>query len=322
MQRRLSGPVLDTGSGRRPEDFQIMDGRETRTGKTDAMNDKRFERVLAAAAAAVILLCAGFLLTLALDATPVIRQEGAAFLYGTQWNPVTARFGALPFIAGTVLTSILALAIALPLSLGTGIVLGEYLRDSRLGALLNVMVNLLASIPSVVYGLWGIAVVIPAVRSLALLVGAPPYGSGILSASLVLSIMIVPYMSSLIREALRSIPPGLREGAYALGMTTFEMVGGVALPHARSSIIAGVLISFSRALGETMAVTMLIGNATRMPTSLFSLGNSLASVIASQFNEAASDVHRSAMMGLALILLFITLLAGWTGRKLMHRKVD
>ncbi|MEN6499683.1 MAG: phosphate ABC transporter permease subunit PstC [Rectinema sp.] len=283
------------------------------------MNDKRFNVLLGFAALVVVFIFAGFLFTLVVQSLPAVKQEGAAFLYGSEWNPVTTRFGALPFIIGTLMTSAIALAIAIPLSLSAGIVMGEYVNSILVRSVLNTLINVLASIPSVVFGLWGIEVVIPLVRSLAMSVGAPPYGAGILSASLVLAIMIIPYMSSMTREALVNVHAGLREGAYALGLTKQEVVTGIALPFAKNSIFAGILLSLGRALGETMAVTMLIGNATRIPTSLFSLGNTLASVIASQFNEAASDVHRSAMMGLALILFVITMIIGWFGRTLMRK---
>ncbi len=283
------------------------------------MNDRRFNALLGLAALLIVFVFAGFVLTLVVQSLPAVKQEGAAFLYSSEWNPVTARFGALPFIIGTLLTSSIALVIAIPLSLSAGIVMGEYVRSGWLRSLLNTLINVLASIPSVVFGLWGIEVVIPLVRNLAVLIGAPPYGAGILSASLVLAIMIIPYMSSMTREALMNVPAGLREGAFALGLTKQEVVTGIALPFARQSIFAGILLSLGRALGETMAVTMLIGNATRIPDSLFSLGNTLASVIASQFNEAASDVHRSAMMRLALMLLLITMIAGWFGRTLMRK---
>lgn len=285
------------------------------------MNDKRFNVLLGFAAMVVVFIFAGFLFTLVVQSLPAVKQEGAAFLYGSEWNPVTTRFGALPFIIGTLMTSAIALAIAIPLSLSAGIVMGEYVNSLWLRSVLNTLINVLASIPSVVFGLWGIEVVIPLVRSLAMSVGAPPYGAGILSASLVLAIMIIPYMSSMTREALVNVHAGLREGAYALGLTKQEVVTGIALPFAKNSIFAGILLSLGRALGETMAVTMLIGNSTRIPTSLFSLGNTLASVIASQFNEAASDVHRSAMMGLALILFVITMIIGWFGRTLMRKGV-
>lgn len=286
------------------------------------MNDKRFNALLGFAALVIVLLFAGFLLTLVVQSLPAIKQEGIAFLYGSEWNPVTTRFGALPFIVGTLMTSAIALVIAIPLSLSAGIVMGEYVNSSWIRSILNTLINVLASIPSVVFGLWGIETVIPLVRKLAMLVGAPPYGAGILSASLVLAIMIIPYMSSMTREALMNVPSGLREGAFALGLTKQEVVTGIALPFAKKSVFAGILLSLGRALGETMAVTMLIGNATRIPTSLFSLGNTLASVIASQFNEAASDIHRSAMMGLALILFIITMIAGWLGRSLVSKGMD
>ncbi|MCX8013887.1 MAG: phosphate ABC transporter permease subunit PstC [Rectinema sp.] len=283
------------------------------------MNDRIFRRMLAVGAVLIIATFVGVIITLGQQAWPLFQSEGGGFLTGTEWNPVTSRFGALPFMLGTVLTSLLALMLAIPFSLGTGILLGEYISHPSLRTFLNTMVNVIASIPSVVFGLWGIDVIVPRVRALALRVGAPPYGSGILSASLVLAIMIIPYMTSMTREALRNVPSALREGAYALGLTKYEVITGVSVPGAWQGISAGILLSLGRALGETMAVTMLIGNATRIPTSLFSLGNTIASVIASQFNEAASDLHRAAMMALALLLLVITMAAGWVGRTLMRK---
>ena len=220
---------------------------------------------------------------------------------------------------GTLLTSFIALAISLPFSLATGILLGEYVRSTLIAKIANIFINLLASIPSVVYGLWGITAVVPIVQKIEMAAGVPAYGVGILSSSLVLAIMIIPFMSSMTREVLKNVPAALRHGALALGATRQEMITGVSLPYVKSGIAAGVLLALGRALGETMAVTMLIGNATRVPTSVFSIGNTLASVIASQFNEAESDVHRSAMMELALILLIITFVINLAGRKIIER---
>ncbi|MCE1206805.1 MAG: phosphate ABC transporter permease subunit PstC, partial [Spirochaetia bacterium] len=247
------------------------------------------------------------------------QANGLGFVTGKEWNPVTVKLGALPFIAGTLFTSLLALTISLPFSLAIGIVLGEYASESRISAVANTIVNLLATIPSVVYGLWGLAVVVPLVRNIEMALGVPPYGVGIASASLVLAIMIIPYLSSITREVLLNVPSSVKQGALALGCTRSEMISGIALPYVRSGILAGILLSLGRALGETMAVTMLIGNATRMPTSIFSIGNTLASIIASQFNEAESDVHRSGMIGLALILFMITFIINYFGRRVIQR---
>lgn len=282
------------------------------------MNDTRYFRLLAGSAIFLILVFAGIVVSLFLASSDTIESQGLGFIVGTEWNPVTMEFGAWPFIVGTLLTSFLALGFSLPFSLATGILLGEYVRSPQLARFANTFINLLASIPSVVYGLWGLTVVVPLVQSLQMLLGLPPYGVGILSASLVLAIMIIPYMSSMTREVLRNVPDTLRQGALALGTTKSEMIKGVSLPYVKSGIAAGVLLALGRALGETMAVTMLIGNATRVPTSIFSIGNTLASVIASQFNEAESDIHRSAMMQLALILLLITFVINFAGRKMIH----
>ncbi|MHB0898351.1 MAG: phosphate ABC transporter permease subunit PstC [Spirochaetales bacterium] len=283
------------------------------------MNDKRYFGILTGAAILFVALFAGLILTLVANSAATLGSSGLGFISGLEWNPVTLKFGAWPFIMGTLLTSFTALAISLPFSLATGILLGEYVRSSFVAKTANIFINLLASIPSVVYGLWGLTAVVPLVQKIETAAGVPAYGVGILSSSLVLAIMIIPFMSSMTREVLKNVPDSLRHGALALGATRREMVLGVSLPYVKSGIAAGVLLALGRALGETMAVTMLIGNATRLPSSLFSIGNTLASVIASQFNEAESDVHRSAMMELALILLLITFVINFAGRKIIEK---
>ena len=283
------------------------------------MNDKRYFGILTGAAILFVALFAGLILTLVANSAATLGSSGLGFISGLEWNPVTLKFGAWPFIMGTLLTSFIALAISLPFSLATGILLGEYVRSSFVAKTANIFINLLASIPSVVYGLWGLTAVVPLVQKIETAAGVPAYGVGILSSSLVLAIMIIPFMSSMTREVLKNVPDSLRHGAFALGATRREMVLGVSLPYVKSGIAAGVLLALGRALGETMAVTMLIGNATRLPSSIFSIGNTLASVIASQFNEAESDVHRSAMMELALILLLITFVINFAGRKIIEK---
>jgi phosphate transport system permease protein len=283
------------------------------------MNDKRYFGILRGTAIFFVVLFAGFVLTLLSNSSDTLVSRGFGFLAGKEWNPVSLHFGAWPFISGTLLTSFIALAISLPFSIAVGILLGEYLRSPRLAKLANIFVNLLASIPSVVYGLWGLTMVVPLVQKIEMAAGAPAYGVGILSSSLVLAIMIIPFMSSMTREVLKNVPDSLRHGAFALGATKSEMITGISLPYVRSGIAAGVLLALGRALGETMAVTMLIGNATRVPASIFSIGNTLASVIASQFNEAESDIHRSAMIELALILLAITFIINYAGRKIIEK---
>lgn len=268
---------------------------------------------------ALLLAFAAVLLTLAIDSIPTLQVFGLGFLTGKQWNPVTKQYGALPFLSGTLLTSFVALLVSLPLSLSVGVVMGEYLRNSFLSKAMSIFINLLASIPSVVYGLWGMTTIVPLVQKLESAAGVAPYGVGILSASLVLAVMIIPYMASLTAEVMQRVPSSMRETALALGTTHQEMILGVSIPYIRSGIAAGILLALGRALGETMAVTMLIGNATRMPNSVFALGNTLASVIASQFNEAESDLHRSAMMALALVLFVLSFLTNLLGRRIIGK---
>ena len=268
---------------------------------------------------ALLLAFAAVLLTLAVDSMPTFHVFGLGFFTGKQWNPVTKQYGALPFLSGTLLTSFVALLVSLPLSLSVGIVMGEYLRNSFLSRAMSIFINLLASIPSVVYGLWGMTTIVPLVQRLEGAAGVAPYGVGILSASLVLAVMIIPYMASLTAQVMQRVPNSMREAALALGTTRQEMILGVSIPYIRSGVAAGVLLALGRALGETMAVTMLIGNATRMPNSVFALGNTLASVIASQFNEAESDLHRSAMMALALVLFVLSFLTNLLGRRIIGK---
>ncbi len=283
------------------------------------MNDKRYFRMISGAAVALLLAFAAVLLTLAVDSIPTLQVFGLGFLTGKQWNPVTKQYGALPFLSGTLLTSFVALLVSLPLSLSVGVVMGEYLRNSFLSKAMSIFINVLASIPSVVYGLWGMTTIVPLVQKLEGAAGVAPYGVGILSASLVLAVMILPYIASLTAEVMQRVPNSMREAALALGTTRQEMILGVSIPYIRSGIAAGILLALGRALGETMAVTMLIGNATRMPNSVFALGNTLASVIASQFNEAESDLHRSAMMALALVLFVLSFLTNLLGRRIIGK---
>src|SRR4051812_39637533 len=254
-----------------------------------------------------------------------IRKFGFAFWRTDIWDPVAGEFGALPFIWGTLYSSILALLIATPIALGIAVFISE-LCPARLRQPLMFLTELLAAIPSIVYGLWGIFVLVPAVRWLEAslpdavrqipLFTGPPLGLGMLSAALVLAIMVVPFTSSVAREVLKSVPAAQREGAYALGATRFEAIRA-ALFFARTGIVGAVMLGFGRALGETMAVTMVIGNNPQVSTSLFAPQYTMAAVIANEFTEAADELYLSALVEIGLVLFVVTLVVNGLSRLLI-----
>jgi phosphate transport system permease protein len=264
------------------------------------------------------------------SALPAIREFGGGFLTSSDWNPVEGQFGALPFIFGTVGSSLLALILALPLAVGLAIFLTE-LAPRWLAAPIAFATELLAAIPSVVYGLWGIFVMVPWLRTaiqqpLADALGdriplfrGPAYGSSMLAGGVILAIMIVPFISAVSREVLRAVPAAQREGALALGATRWEMTRQVALPYALPGIIGATILGLGRALGETMAITMVIGNRPEVAASLFAPGYTMASVLANEFAEASSDLYLSALMEIALILFGITILVNAVARFLVWR---
>ncbi|HET7220125.1 MAG TPA: phosphate ABC transporter permease subunit PstC [Vicinamibacterales bacterium] len=251
-----------------------------------------------------------------------IRQFGLQFWQTDTWDPVSGEFGARPFIWGTLYSSILALLIATPIALGIAIFISE-ISPNRLKRPLVFLTELLAAIPSIVYGLWGVFVLVPFVRHLesstpewmrALpLFSGPPLGIGMLSAALILAIMVIPFSSSVAREVLRSVPQSQREGAYALGATRWEAIR-MALFYARTGIIGAVMLGFGRALGETMAVTMVIGNTPQIRWSLFAPHSTMAAVIANEFTEAADDLYLHALVEIGLVLFVITLVVNAMSR--------
>ena len=273
----------------------------------------------------LVLLVAGIAVVLWTESAESIKAFGFGFWRTTTWDPVAGDFGAAPFIWGTLYSSILALIIATPVALGIAIFLSE-LCPFRLRAPLVFLTELLASIPSIVYGLWGVFVLVPAVRELQLslpdwirampLFAGPPIGLSMLSAALILAIMVVPFSSSVAREVLKAVPSAQREGAYALGSTKWEATK-VALHYARTGIIGAIMLGFGRALGETMAVTMVIGNTPKASWSLFAPQYSMAAVIANEFAEAADDLHVSALVEVGLVLFAITLIINVASRSLI-----
>ncbi len=251
---------------------------------------------------------------------------GWSFLWTSVWDPVFSKFGALPFIYGTLATTAIALAIATPLGLGAAICLAE-LMPRRLGDGLTFLLELLVAVPSVVYGLMGVFVLVPLMRSIGApierllggipLFSGPVYGIGLLTAGVLLAVMIVPYIIAVGREVLLAVPQAQRDGALALGATRWETVRQVVLPYARSGILGATFLALARALGETMAVTMVIGNRPEIAASLFAPAHTMAAVLANEFAEAASDVHLAALVEVALVLFGITLVVNAIARLLI-----
>jgi len=263
-------------------------------------------------------------------AWPAIEAFGWGFIVSQEWNPVLRDFGALPFIFGTVVSSVLALLIAIPLSVGLAIFLTE-LAPRWLAGPIAFATELLAAIPSVVYGLWGIFVLVPFLRftlqeplsrrfgdTIPFLEG-PAYGFSMMSGAVILSIMIIPFISAVTREVLAAVPRDQREAALALGATRWEMTWQVALPYALPGIVGGAILGLGRALGETMAITMVIGNRPDIAASLFAPGYTMASVLANEFNEATGDLYIAALMEIALLLFGITILVNILAQALVWR---
>jgi phosphate transport system permease protein len=278
------------------------------------ISEALFRKLLFLSGAVIVALLAAILVTLVISSVPSLKALGLGFVTGTVWDPVTGDFGALPFLAGTLLTSFLALAISLVFSLAIAITLGEYFRTGALSSFIKSMVELLAGIPSVIYGFWALSFLVPAVRFAQIALGAPPYGVGILTASIILAIMIIPYSASIGREVISLVPSDLKEAGLSLGATRFEVIRKIVLPHARSGIVAGVLLSLGRALGETMAVTMVIGNSNMLPTSILAPGNTMASIIANEFTEATGALYLSSLIEIALVLFVVTAIINIVGK--------
>jgi len=279
-------------------------------------SDKITKIVLLSVSLLIVLVAGGMVFSLVDGAIPSFQKFGLKFIISNNWNPTEGKenYGALPFIAGTLMTSVLALLIALPLSFSTSLFLGEYFRKTKFAKVIGLMVDLLAGIPSIVYGLWGFYVLRPVMMEL----GIGSQGFGVFTASLVLAIMIIPYATSLSNEIIAMVPRDLKEAAYSLGATRLEVITNVTVPAARSGIFAGYILAFGRALGETMAVTMLIGNSNLIPTSIFATGNSMASIIANQFGEA-DGLKLSSLIAIGLILFVITGIINGVGKMIIKK---
>ncbi|MGZ5923490.1 MAG: phosphate ABC transporter permease subunit PstC [Rhizomicrobium sp.] len=282
--------------------------------------DFRFRLLTLSAALLVLAIFGGVMASLVLGAWPAMQHFGWAFLYTEAWNPVTEKFGALASIYGTLVTSILAMFVAVPVGIGIAIFLTE-ICPRPLRRPIGIAIELLAGIPSIIYGIWGLFIFAPwfqehvqtwMVDTLANVpylqdfFGGPPYGIGIFTASLILSIMVLPFISAVTRDVFETVPPVLKEAAYGLGCTTWEVMWRVVLPFARSGVVGGAMLALGRALGETMAVTFVIGNAHHIQKSIFAPGTTISATIANEFTEAVGDLYLSSLIEMGLILFFIT----------------
>jgi len=297
------------------------------TPRGSLWGDRIFQGIVYVAVGLFALVMTGIVLALVVESMPAIRRFGLSFVTGQEWDPVKEAFGALPFIYGTLLSSLVGMAIAVPLGIGAAIYLAE-LAPFWARSPIGFLIELLAAVPSVVYGLWGIFVLAPFLRNwvepllgstlgfLPLFQG-PPYGVGMLAAGLILSIMTVPFIATVSREVLLAVPNTQREAALALGATRWETTWIAVLRYGRSGLVGAVLLGLGRALGETMAVTMVIGNRPEIAVSLFAPGYTMASVLANEFTEATSDVYLSALVYVGLLLLAVTVMVNSAARLLV-----
>ncbi|MCX7598686.1 MAG: phosphate ABC transporter permease subunit PstC [Armatimonadetes bacterium] len=290
------------------------------------LSDRVANSILAAGAASVVGLAVLLGVVLSLGAAPALSKFGAGFLVGKTWDPVAEHFGALPFIYGTLASSFLALLMAVPVGLGAAIFLAEVL-PQWLARPIAFMIELLAAVPSVVYGMWGVFVAVPAIARVEEFIGqrwghiplfsGPPIGIGMLAAGVILAIMVLPFIASISREAILAVPRAQAEAALALGATKWETIRGPLLRYARKGILGGIVLALGRALGETMAVTMVIGNVPQISVSLFQSGYTMSAVLANEFAEATGRIHTAALVEIALVLLVLTVLVNAFARLLI-----
>ena len=293
-----------------------------------------FRALCFSAATLLLAALAGVVISLAIGGWPAFHQFGFGFLTSSEWNPVTEVYGAAGPIVGTIITSILALGFALPLALGISVFLVEFC-PHRISRPIAVAVELLAGIPSIVYGMWGLFVLAPwfalHVQLPLLTIATPgsllekltsgiPNGANILTASIILAIMVLPFTAAVLRDLMLTVPAQVRESAYGLGATTMEVVMSVSLPYIKRSAVGAVMLGLGRALGETMAVTFIIGNSHAFPKNLFDSGSTIASTIANEFNEATTPMHTASLVALGLVLFLITFAVLGIARTLLGRQ--
>ncbi|MFZ4878800.1 phosphate ABC transporter permease subunit PstC [Janthinobacterium sp. Mn2066] len=292
------------------------------TMRKQRIQDFLFHKVTMLFAMSVLLVLVGIIISLIMESVPTFKTFGMGFIFSAEWDPVNDQFGALIPIVGTLITSVIALLIAFPVSFGIALFLTE-ICPAWLRRPLGTAVELLAGVPSIIYGIWGLFVfaplfadyVQPVLKStlgklpvIGQLFSGPMMGIGILTAGLVLAIMIIPFIASVMRDVFEIVPAVLKESAYGLGCTRWEVVRKIVLPYTKTGVVGGVMLGLGRALGETMAVTFVIGNTNKLSWSLFAPGNSITSLLANEFGEAQSALHVSSLFSLALILFVITLI--------------
>ena len=293
---------------------------DARTAQRQRATDTGFRLVTLFFAVLVLAILGGVILSLIIGAMPALQTFGFDFVFTEVWNPVTEKFGALAPIYGTLVTSVIAMVIGVPVSFGIAIFLTE-LCPPALKRPLGIAIELLAGIPSIIYGIWGFFVLAPILQQtvqpflistfgklplIGSLFAGPPYGIGIFTAGLILAIMVLPFITSIMRDVFETVPPLLKESAYGLGATTWEVVFKVVLPYSRVGVVGGVMLGLGRALGETMAVTFVIGNAHRISNSILAPGTTISASIANEFTEAVGDLYTSSLIALGLVLFVIT----------------
>ena len=288
--------------------------------KRQSILDKAFKSATAFFALLVLVILGGVFVSLVQGALPALGAFGFGFATTEVWNPVTERFGALAPIYGTLMTALIAMAVGIPISFGIAVFLTE-LAPPWLKRPVGIAIELLAGIPSIIYGIWGLFVFAPVFQQtlqpfligtigqvpvIGNLFSGPPFGIGIFTAGLILGIMVLPFITSIMRDVFETVPPMVKESAYGLGATTWEVVWKVVLPYTRVGVVGGVMLGLGRALGETMAVTFVVGNAHRIGSSLMAPGTTISAAIANEFNEAVGELYISSLIALGLILFFIT----------------
>jgi phosphate transport system permease protein len=332
MQSERRGPVVDVAlQGARADTGDVL----SRAKILDRLRlgDIIFRNITRGCAIAVLVILGGVIVALISGASPALREFGLTFLIDESWNPVTERFGAIAPIYGTIVTSFIAMFIAVPIGLLIAFFLTELCPPS-LRQPIGIAIELLAGIPSIIYGIWGLFVFAPFLQQyvqpalialfgnipiLSTLFAGPPYGIGMLTSGLILAIMVLPFITSISRDVFDAVPPVLKEAAYGVGCTTWEVFRHVVLPYTRIGVIGGVMLGLGRALGETMAVTFVIGNAHKISASILAPGTTISATIANEFTEAVGDLYTSSLIALGLILFIITFIVLAIARYLLLR---
>jgi phosphate transport system permease protein len=309
------------------------EARRARALRRFRLGDELFKWITLGAAVTVLVLLAGVMLALLHGSLPAWRAFGLGFLTSESWNPVTEKFGALPAIYGTLLTSFIAMLIGVPVSIGIAIFLTEICPE-RLRRTIGIAIELLAGIPSIIYGIWGLFVFAPWFQAhvqpflidvfadvpvMNQLFAGPPYGIGLLTAGLILAVMVLPFITSITRDVFETVPTVLKEAAYGIGCTRWEVVRRVVIPYTRVGIIGAVMLGLGRTLGETMAVTFVVGNAHRIMASIMAPGTTISASIANEFTEAVGELYTASLIALGLILFFITFIVLAAARLMLMR---